>query len=227
MNSSFVRALFAFLLVSYLRFCYATTRWQVQNQAPVEAIWAKGEGVVLSFWHERLHMGHYCWPKDIGQKVAVLASHSKSGDMSMRINALFKHESIRGSSAKKSDPKANKGGAQAFIKLIHWLRDNGCVAMTPDGPRGPRRVMTEGTLKLSQKTQLPMIMVGLSVSRYIELKSWDKMRIPLPFAQGAIVWDVLPPVRPDLTPEEFAETCVFLGDKLSAVTDQADSLIDA
>jgi lysophospholipid acyltransferase (LPLAT)-like uncharacterized protein len=167
LDSVFVQVLIAGTLVGYLRFCYRTTRWTVVNQEPVEAIWDGKGPVVLMFWHGRLHLGHASWPRPRAQPVCVLASLSKSGDVSMKINTRFGYHSIRGSSAKKSDPTKQKGGAQAFRELIRWIRGDKetggrCVAMTPDGPRGPAREMTEGSLKLSQVSGAPMVVLGQS-----------------------------------------------------------------
>ena len=224
-ESAFVRELIAALIVGYLKFCYATIRWTRINEAAVAKLWSEMGPVVLMFWHERLHLGHACWPRSGAQPVCVLASQSKTGEISVNINKRFGYHSIRGSSAKKSDPNANKGGAQAFRELLRWMRAGRCVAMTPDGPRGPRRVMTEGTLKLSQMTGAPLVIVGESTSHYFELKTWDRMRLPLPLGRGVIQWEVMEPVPVDLTPEALAAMCIAVGARLSAVTDAADAAL--
>ncbi len=229
LESDFMQSLIADIIVGYLKFCYKTTKWQVENQDVVEAVWAGKGPVVLMFWHGRLHLGHASWPRDRAQSVCVLASMSKSGDVSVKINTHFGYHSIRGSSAKKSDPAKNKGGAQAFRDLIRWIRGdaNGgrCVAMTPDGPRGPSRIMTEGSLKLSQMSAAPMVVLGQSTKNYIEFNSWDRMRIPLPFTKGAMVWGVLPAV-PAHTDDAAMEALRLQAEQaLSGVTDRADALL--
>jgi lysophospholipid acyltransferase (LPLAT)-like uncharacterized protein len=224
-NLVWLQDLLAGFIVAYLKFCYATTRFTQHNQAKVEAIWASKVPVVLMMWHERLHLGHACWPKGKGQPVCVLASNSKSGEISMKVNSRFGYHSIRGSSAKKSDPSKQKGGASAFRNLLRWLGKGGCVSMTPDGPRGPRREMTQGTLKLSQMSGGSMILVGLSTSRFITLDTWDKMRLPLPFAKGAMVWEVMAPVPDTIDEAGLLALCEDVGRRLSLITDQADGLI--
>ncbi len=228
--SGFMQDLIAATLVGYLKFCYGTTRWQIVNAAPVEAVWDGKVPVVLMFWHQRLHLGHASWPRDRAQPVCVLASLSKSGDVSMKINTRFGYHSIRGSSAKKSDPSKNKGGAQAFRELVRWIRGDRetggrCVAMTPDGPRGPARVMTEGSIKLSQMGRAPMVFLGQSTKRFIQLKSWDRMRLPLPFTRGAMVWEVLPAVPADAGDIEVEAQRVLAEETLNAVTARADALL--
>ncbi len=222
LDSDIMQDLIAATLVGYLRFCYATTKWRIIDQAPVEAIWTGKGPVVLMFWHGRLHLGHASWPRHRAQPVAVLASMSKSGDVSMKINTAFGYHSIRGSSAKKTDPSKNKGGAQAFRELIRWLRSGKCAAMTPDGPRGPARIMTEGSIKMSQMAAAPMVFLGQSTRTFIQLKSWDGMRLPLPFTRGAMVWAVLPPVPADADDAGIEAQRRLAEDTLNAVTDRAD-----
>ena len=230
LDSEFMQDLIASTIVGYLKFCYKTTRWQVTGQAEVEKIWDGHGPVVLMFWHQRLHLGHASWPRDRAQPVCVLASMSKSGDVSMKINTRFGYHSIRGSSAKKSDPSKNKGGAQAFRELIRWVRgdkDTGgrCVAMTPDGPRGPARIMTEGSMKLSQMGRAPMVFLGQSTKNFIQLRSWDQMRLPLPFSSGAMVWEVLPPVPTDADDGMVEVQRLLAEETLNAVTARADALL--
>ena len=230
LESDFIQTLIASIIVGYLKFCYNTTKWQIVGQDTVEAIWAGKGPVVLMFWHGRLHLGHASWPRDRGQPVCVLASMSKSGEVSMKINTRFGYHSIRGSSAKKSDPTKQKGGAQAFRELIRWIRGDKetggrCVAMTPDGPRGPARVMTEGSLKLSQMSNAPLVVLGQSTKNYLEFNTWDRMRIPLPFTRGAMVWGVLPAIPAD-TDEARLETLRTQAEQaLTDVTERADAML--
>ena len=230
LDSDFMQDLIAATIVGYLKFCYKTTNWQVVGQDAVEAVWDGRGPVVLMFWHQRLHLGHASWPRPRAQPVCVLASLSKSGDVSMKINVRFGYHSIRGSSAKKSDPSKNKGGAQAFREMIRWIRGDKteggrCAAMTPDGPRGPSRVMTEGSMKLSQMGRAPMVFLGQSTKNFIRMNSWDKMRLPLPFTEGAMVWQVLPAVPEDADDVVIEAQRRLAEDALNAVTDQADALL--
>ncbi|MBW8881236.1 MAG: lysophospholipid acyltransferase family protein [Asticcacaulis sp.] len=226
-DNPWLRNLFADTLIAYLRFCYATTRWQREGVEEVEKVWEAGGPVVLMFWHERLHFGHASWPTVNAQPVAVLSSQSKFGDMITRVNDRFGRQSIRGSKAKKSDPAKNKGGAQAFRELLRWLRAGNCAATTPDGPRGPRRVMTEGSLKLSQITGAVMVYLGQSTRGYIQLGTWDRMRLPLPFTRGAMIWKVLPPVPADLEGAALETARASAEAQLNAVTARADDLVGA
>ncbi len=226
-DNPWMRNLFADILITYLKLCYATTRWDKEGTPEMEALWASQTPVVLMFWHERLHFGHASWPRENAQPVAVLSSQNKFGDMIARVNVAFGRHTIRGSSAKKSDPTKNKGGAQAFRDMLRWLRDGKCSATTPDGPRGPARVMTEGSLKLSQMTGAVLVCLGQSTRNYFRLGSWDRMRLPLPFTRGAMVWKILPGVPADASAETLEVLRLEAETALNAVTDRADDLVGA
>lgn len=227
LESDFFQKLMAGLIVGYLKFCYRTTRWTHEGREAAEAVWDKGGPALLLLWHQRVHYAPACWPLDRAQKMAILVSLSKSGDFSVRTNTLFGYHIIRGSAAKKSDPTKQKGGAQAFRDMLRWIRAGNAVALTPDGPRGPARDMTEGSLKLSQMSGAPVILIGQSSSRFLSLNSWDRQRIPLPFAKGAMLWEVHPAIAPDASEEAVEALRVELGTRLSALTDRADQMTGA
>jgi len=70
-----------------------------------------------------------------------------------------------------------------MIDMIRALRDGSSLAISPDGPRGPVYDLNPGIIKLASKTGTPIVPVRLLCSHYWELKTWDKFRIPMPFAK--------------------------------------------
>jgi lysophospholipid acyltransferase (LPLAT)-like uncharacterized protein len=225
LNTPWLQILIATIASTYLRVCYATTRWESEGREAVEAVWAKKGPVIIMFWHERLNYGYACWPLDIAQPMAVLSSTSKFGDVMQRMSKSFHFHTIRGSSAKKSNRGKDKRGAPAFRDLLRWLRGNNGAATTPDGPRGPSRIMTEGSLKLSQISGADIICIGQSSTRYLQFNTWDHMRLPLPFARGSMVWKVLPPIPADVDLVAFEAYRSMAENALSDVTDRADDML--
>jgi len=217
-----VQATIAWLIATYLKFCYATTRWTYYGQDEMAEIWKKS--AIAAFWHERVQMGHAVWPKTYQvSPTAILSSQSKSGNVSVMINAHFGSHAIRGSSAKKSDPKANKGGAAAFLEMMRWLKKGGHIAVTPDGPRGPARVMTEGTLKLAQAGGVPLIFFTAAMKKQSRLKSWDKQIVPYPFNKGVVMWKAFGEIPKDIDEAGFEALRKAAEDSLNALCDQADA----
>src|ERR1700722_19977776 len=61
------------------------------------------------------------------------------------------------------------------------------VGITPDGPRGPRRVAARGIAQLAALAAVPVLPCAARTSRRIILNTWDRMAIPLPFGRGVVV----------------------------------------
>jgi lysophospholipid acyltransferase (LPLAT)-like uncharacterized protein len=61
------------------------------------------------------------------------------------------------------------------------------VAITPDGPRGPRYVVQPGVIALALVTGRPIVAVTFNMRWKICTKSWDRFQIPLPFARCEMV----------------------------------------
>jgi len=94
--------------------------------------------------------------------------------------------------------------------------------VTPDGPRGPARVMTEGTLKLAQAGGVPLIFFTAAMKNQTRLKSWDKQIVPFPFNKGVVMWRSFGNIPKDLDEEGFEAMRKAAEDALSALCDEAD-----
>lgn len=178
----------SFLLSEWLRFCYATIRWEHENTPLAEEVWEKGGGVLIAFWHSRLALGIASWPQDRAQPAKAMISLSADGEFIAQAVARLGIPAVRGSAANKEKKAVTKGGTQALRDGLKQLRV-GALALTPDGPRGPARNMAEGLPVMARISGAPVLMLGLSCKPAIRLNSWDRALIPLPFARGAIVWD--------------------------------------
>ncbi|MGZ3305280.1 MAG: lysophospholipid acyltransferase family protein [Asticcacaulis sp.] len=217
-----VQATMAWVIASYLKFCYATTKWTYYGQDEMAEIWK--HSAIAAFWHERVQLGHAVWPKGYElSPTAILSSQSKSGNVSVMINAHFGCHSIRGSSAKRSDPTKNKGGTAAFLEMMRWLKKGGHIAVTPDGPRGPARIMTDGTLKLAQAGGVPLVFFSAAVKKHKRFDSWDRLIFPFPFNKGIIIWRVFGPIPRDLSDEAFEVMRLAAEKALTDLCDEADT----
>jgi lysophospholipid acyltransferase (LPLAT)-like uncharacterized protein len=217
-----MQAIIAWIIASYLKFCYATTRWTYYGQEEMAEIWKRS--AIAAFWHERVQVGHAVWPKTYQvSPTAILSSQSKAGNVSVMINARFGSHSIRGSSAKKSDPRNNKGGTAAFLEMMRWLKKGGHIAVTPDGPRGPARVMTEGTLKLAQAGGVPLIFFTAAMKNQTRLKTWDRQIVPYPFNKGVVMWRAFGEIPKDVDEAGFEALRKSAEDALNALCDEADA----
>ena len=175
-------------LRQYLGFALKTTRWtfRVNEQAWPLLTSQNGQTAVVAFWHEVLPLTPVLWwwaePQNPHIRLRVLISRNRDGRMIADVVAPWRIWSIAGSSDSKGK---NKGGAAALRRMRASLRNATLVAITPDGPRGPRRQAQQGTLALAKLAGKPIVLVGATCTG-IRLKTWDQMIFPLPFGRGTM-----------------------------------------
>jgi hypothetical protein len=214
-----IQTLLSSLLAAWMRFCFATLRWRYEGREHAEQVWADGGGVICAFWHSRIGLSPACWPLDVAQPAKALISLSPDGQFIARAVALQGFPAVRGSSANKDKADAAKGGSRALRDGLKQLKV-GALAITPDGPRGPMRVMAEGMPLMARMSGAPVLFIGMSCNPAVRLNSWDRAVLPLPFGRGAIVYDVA-------HYPEGAELTAVTGpwtERLTAVEARADAL---
>ena len=94
---------------------------------------------------------------------------------------------VRGSTHRR-DRDRDKGGAAALRKMLSLLKNGNSVAVTPDGPSGPARILSGGVITLARLTGAPVVPVAIFTARYRLINSWDSFRVALPFSKGVIVF---------------------------------------
>ncbi|MBX7249278.1 MAG: lysophospholipid acyltransferase family protein [Caulobacteraceae bacterium] len=220
---SWVQASLAWLVAAWMGFCLATMRLKVENREAAEAVWDAGGGVIVCFWHAKIALSPAAWDFQRGQEPRALISQSSDGEVIARAIGRLGIPAIRGSSTKKNHRGRlkEKGGTEAFRELLRWVKAGNCIAVTPDGPRGPARQMAEGPILIARLTRAPVLMMGLAARPAIRLNTWDRGLIPLPFARGAIVWgDAVVE-----TGEDSQEARDRWAARLSALEDRAEALL--
>ena len=219
LRNPLIQGVLAWLLAAWMRVCFATIRWTHQNEGVAEAVWDRGGGVLCTFWHSRIGLSPACWPLDRAQPAKALISLSPDGQFIAKAVARLGFPAIRGSSSNKDKADQAKGGSQALRDGLRQLKV-GALAITPDGPRGPAREMAEGLPLLAKLSRSPVLFIGLSCKPAIRLNSWDRAILPLPFARGAIVWDVAD--YPDGA--ELSDVAFAWAERLTAVEAEADAI---
>jgi lysophospholipid acyltransferase (LPLAT)-like uncharacterized protein len=146
-----------------------------RDERAVEPLWQAGAPVIYAVWHARILL----LPVFYGQRpVRVLASRSRDGELVVRYVGRFGIASVRGSSS--------RGGASAFRALARWLKDGHEVLIVPDGPRGPAETVKPGIVSLARLSGASIVPVGVGASSEWRARSWDRFRIPRPFARCVI-----------------------------------------
>jgi lysophospholipid acyltransferase (LPLAT)-like uncharacterized protein len=138
------------------------------------------------FWHENLFLPAYSYAP---LKIPVLISNHRDGELVAQVVRFMGGEAIRGSST--------RGGSRALREMLQTLRRKH-LAMTPDGPRGPRRVLQPGAVFLASHAQIDVVPVGIHTPGAWRLKSWDRMAVPKAFHRAQVVVGAPIHVPPDL-----------------------------
>src|SRR2546430_261133 len=87
------------------------------------------------FWHAHLVLMFYARYRP---PVMMMISRSKDGELIASTFRYFGVQSARGSSS--------RGGTAALREMIRAAQAGTTIGITPDGPRGPRRVLKEGVV---------------------------------------------------------------------------------
>jgi lysophospholipid acyltransferase (LPLAT)-like uncharacterized protein len=106
--------------------------------------------------------------------------------------------SVRGSSSRR--------GSTALRELTEKLEIGHDLAITPDGPRGPKYSLGPGVVFLAQKTGFRILPLHARYHRAFHLKTWDSFAIPWPFSKVSILLDhyiTIDPALADLEPERL------------------------
>jgi lysophospholipid acyltransferase (LPLAT)-like uncharacterized protein len=135
--------LYIFLLLLRL-----TLRVKYANKSPLDDASSKGSGFIVCFWHARLLMMPFA--KKWGP-TKVLISRHRDGEFIARVMRFFDVGTIRGSHKKMS--------ISSLREIIGNLNAGIDIAITPDGPKGPRYTIKNGIIdlaRLSGKTIVPL-----------------------------------------------------------------------
>ncbi len=132
------------------------------------------EPVVFVFWHGDLLMQPYIYFKlRKTPNAKVMISEHFDGQIIAKVMTYFALGTIHGSST--------RNGAKVLIAALRQLRDGVDVAITPDGPKGPRHEVQDGVIAIAQKSKAKVIIFSVVPQKFWQLKSWDRFSIAKPF----------------------------------------------
>ena len=172
--------------------------------------------MIFCLWHNRLGLSMTMWER-FGRKnihssgLAALISASHDGGVLARALHYFKVEAVRGSSSRR--------GAQALLELTSYTDRGYSIAITPDGPRGPRYVVQDGIIALAQLSGSPILPVSTHLRWKLTIKSWDRFQIPLPFARCEVRIGMPLKVPRELTDAEREVLKRELQERMRAITE--------
>ncbi len=161
---------------------------------------------ILVLWHDRLFFVPIITQRYLRRPSHALVSASKDGGWLTAFYNLMGIRCARGSSSGR--------GTEALIALARAIRSGGHAGITPDGPKGPRRVFKPGALQLARLTRRPLMMLGIRYRKAWTLSSWDRFALPVPFSTVDLTLEPAGQLVDE--PDEVA--CGRLGERLSQLS---------
>ena len=101
----------------------------------------------------------------------------------------------------------------------------GHLAVTPDGPRGPRRQVQPGVVYLAARTGLPIVPMGFAYRRAWRLPSWDRFVLPCPGSDVVLVTTEPIHVPPDVRKEQLEVYRRRVEDALRRADEAAEKMV--
>ena len=185
----FIQNILALSAFIYIYITKITSRIKYENIHIPEYYWKNNKPFILAFWHSQLMTISYTWK--IKKTMNILASSHSDGRFGAIVAKYFKLKNIETPSKKNS---------VALRRIFKLLKNKNYIAITPDGPRGPKEKVSEGIIKIAKSSKVPIIAVGFSSSKNFKLNSWDSFLISLPFSRCSFVWS-----KPLEIPEDLKE----------------------
>lgn len=205
----------ALLLVLFIKAITATVRIRINDQSGFFDTPPAGQAI-YACWHNRLalclraYFGYASHRNDT-RGLAAMVSASRDGAFLTAVLEGFKVQPVRGSTSRR--------GRQALLEMTRWAERGYDLAITPDGPRGPRYKVQPGIISLAQVTGLPIIPFSYRLNWKIQVRSWDRFQVPILFASCELRADKPISIPRSAGDEEREHLRQQLEDRMASMTE--------
>ncbi len=110
---------------------------------------------------------------------------------------------------------SSRGGARALLGAVRALGEGSPIAITPDGPKGPRRCVKPGVVQAAQRSDAWIVPLHASAERTWRLGTWDRLMIPKPRARVVVGYGE--PFRLDRRREALAQGILTCSEAMAAL----------
>lgn len=187
-----------------------TLRWRFVDEYKIIRAYREHHRLIWAFWHGQLVVPAFVGR---GRGTHILVSNHRDGEIVSRLGSGLGLTAVRGSTT--------RGGLEGLRELARAAGTHD-IAITPDGPLGPREKVQPGSISLAQVTGRPILPVAGSMWPRKNLRSWDRFMMPLPFGRAAAVAGDPIVVPRDLKPSSRQAYCDRLERELKRITRVAE-----
>lgn len=183
--------------------------WRIEDHGleAGDAALERGERCIFAFWHARMLPLVFTHR---GRGVAILISQHRDGELIARMIHRLGYVTARGSST--------RGGEEGTREMLRLAEAGHLLGITPDGPRGPAGQVKPGLVYLASRTGFPILPITAASSHTLVFRSWDRFRMPWPFARVVVAYGEPILVPPDLEEAEMEGWCKRIESALCALT---------
>ena len=215
-SNFFIKKIISIFGLVYILITYYTSKVTFIDKLNIDSLCKENESFIYAFWHDQLLMCPFTWKNNFD--ILVLISKHKDGDIISKVISYLGFKTIRGSTSKPGKIM-NKGGFIAAKQILSSLKNNICVGIAPDGPRGPRHEVSDGIINIARMSNKKIIPVALGFRSKWTLNTWDKFIVPKFFSKINVAWGE--PI--EIINEDNSQYQILLKDKLDLLTKTVNS----
>lgn len=218
----FVNWSLAPVVILSLKLWYALGKTVVMQEDGTAPNLALDKGYVFAGWHEQLLNGCDFMAGEVrkGRQAITLTSPSVDGDFISNIAMSLGGDVVRGS--------ATRSGFRALRALLSAMRKTGSSSYFPtDGPRGPARESKSGVIMLARIARVPLVPLVCVASPEKRFGTWDRLRLPYPFAKKIVLVGKPQEIPRDLDDTGIEMAARDLDIELARLTTLAEALARA
>ena len=185
LKNSIVKKFLSFSGALYIYFVYISSKKKFINKNNLDKLLNEDISFIYALWHDQLLLSPLTWQSK--KRIDILISKHRDGDMIADLIKFHGFNSIRGSTNNPNKEK-EKNSLTSLRRILKSLKNNVSIGITPDGPRGPRHKVGEGTINISRISNKKILPMSLACKKKWVLNTWDKFIVPKPFNEICIVW---------------------------------------
>lgn len=185
LKNYFIKKFLSLVGALYVYIVYTSSQKTFINKDNFDKLILENKSFIYALWHDQLLLSPFTWQTK--KKIDILISKHKDGDIIADLIKYHGFNSIRGSTNNPNKEK-EKNTITSIRKIIKTLKANVSIGITPDGPRGPRHKVSEGTINIARISNKKILPMALAYKEQWVLNTWDKFIIPKPFNKICIVW---------------------------------------
>ncbi|MFT6105902.1 MAG: lysophospholipid acyltransferase (LPLAT)-like uncharacterized protein [Rickettsiales bacterium] len=217
-----------FAVAGYVKAVYYSSKVKIVHNESVVQRFKDGKSVIISSWHNQIMMTPFVaiHAKKVNSKKKLAALASKHGDGKFVGKVMGKFGIINIAGSTKDGRKSSRGIDMHGLKeIFRALKNQLGIAITPDGPRGPAQKINGEVIKIARLSGSPIVPIGVACSGVIELRTWDKFKIPLPFSVVTYYYGEEFFIDKDVKDDEIPALNLLLEAKMNFAVEQANKKI--